>query len=72
MGSTGLDVKASAGQQVDRQLTMGIWRSSGKRRKSHRSTGAATGERDGILRQGLKDLGRPRTPGNGMRKRPGN
>jgi hypothetical protein len=50
---------------------MGIRRSSGKNKKSNRPIEAATVERDGILRQALKDRGRPGTLGNGMRKRPG-
>lgn len=50
---------------------MGIRRSSGKNKKSNRPTEAATVERDGILRQALKDRGRPGTVGNGMRKRSG-
>jgi hypothetical protein len=53
------------------ELTMGIRRSTGKNKKSNRPTDAATVERDGILRQALKDRGRPGAVGNGMRKRPG-
>jgi hypothetical protein len=50
---------------------MGIRRSTSKNKKSNRPTDAATVERDGILRQALKDRGRPGAVGNGMRKRPG-
>jgi hypothetical protein len=50
---------------------MGIRRSTGKNKKSNRPTDAATVEREGILRQALKDRGRPGAVGNGMRTRKG-
>jgi hypothetical protein len=56
---------------LDRQLTMGIRRSTGKNKKSNRPTDAATVEREEILRQALKDRGRPGAVGNGMGTRQG-
>lgn len=50
---------------------MGIRRSTRKNKKSNRPTEAATVERDGILRQALKDRGRSGNFGNGTRERPG-
>jgi hypothetical protein len=51
---------------------MGIRRSTGKNKKSNRPTDAATTERDVVLRQALKNRGRPGAAGHDMRKRSGN